>query len=273
MDNGILFACAEEWEDITMLLQARYSICNKWLQQSGLATKPDKTEVLFFLSEARRPNHYASTGMKGVLNLYLDPKLNHSWMKASVTVAKVEGHGVKCAQKLQEWILAFAWTEVLPVHHYGQSQWNVLDDEDVAQALQTQLLSHTNGRYIMASDVVEVIAGPVMQEIFSCSRISHPTISDRTARCWLQWLNWCYGTMRNGMYLDGHEREDVVAYRKAFIARWEDYEKRFHTWDSDGVEHEAQNLENTQVKGGQFWLILVTHDESVFYQNDIRKTH
>ena len=35
------------------------------------------------------------TGMIGVLILYLDPKLNHTWTKALVTVANIEGHGVK----------------------------------------------------------------------------------------------------------------------------------------------------------------------------------
>jgi hypothetical protein len=48
MDNGLLFACAEEWEDITKLLQARYSVCVEWLTRSGLAIESDKTELLFF---------------------------------------------------------------------------------------------------------------------------------------------------------------------------------------------------------------------------------
>ena len=112
-----------------------------------------------------------------------------------------------------------------------------------------------------------------MQQEFTQSRISCTSISECTARCWLQCLSWCYGAMHNGMYLDGHECEDVVAYRNAFVARWKGYEKRFHTWDSDGVKHEAQNSESIQVKGGRYQLILVTHDESVFYQNDLRKTH
>ena len=182
---------------------------------------------------------------------------------------------MKRARKLREWILAFVHSEVLPVHHYGQSRWNVLDDEDVAQTLQAQLLSHTKGHYITASDVVEIVAGPVMQETFSHSGISRPSISERTACRWLQRLSWRYGPMRNGMYIDGHEREDVVAYRNAFVARWKGYEKRFHTWDSDGIEHRPHNA--FSVEGGQyqprFRLILVTHDESVFYQNDTRKTH
>src|ERR1700744_150970 len=79
------------------------------------------------------------TGMIGVLNLYLDPKLNHTWTKASVTVANITGHGVKRAQKLREWILAFVHSEVLPVHHYSQPRWNVLDDEDIAELLQSLL--------------------------------------------------------------------------------------------------------------------------------------
>jgi hypothetical protein len=79
--------------------------------------------------------------------------------------------------------------------------------------------------------------------------------------------------MQNGMYLDGHEREDVVAYRNDFVARWKEYEKRFHTWDDNGIEHRPQNLSADPVKGGRFRLILVTHDESIFYQNDSWKTH
>ena len=105
---------------------------------------------------------------------------------------------------------AFAHSEVLPVHHYGQSQWTALDDEDVAQTLQAQLLSHTKGHYITASDVVNIVAGSVMQETFLHSGISHSSISDCTARRWLQCLSWHYGPMRNGMYIDGHERKNVV---------------------------------------------------------------
>jgi hypothetical protein len=132
-------------------------------------------------------------------------------------------------------------------------------------------LSHAKGCYITASDVVELVSGPVMQEKFTRSGISRTSISERTACHWLQQLSWRYGAMHNGMYLDGHEHEDVVEYRNAFVARWKVYEKRFHTWDSGGVEHRPQNA--FPVEGGQFRLILVTHNESVFYQNDFRKTH
>jgi hypothetical protein len=48
LDDGILFATAEEQGDVEKLLRARYMVCEEWLQQSGLAIKLDKTELLFF---------------------------------------------------------------------------------------------------------------------------------------------------------------------------------------------------------------------------------
>ena len=48
VDDGLLFACAEEWADVTTLLRAQYSVCEEWLRRSGLAIEPDKTELLFF---------------------------------------------------------------------------------------------------------------------------------------------------------------------------------------------------------------------------------
>ena len=48
VDDGLLFACAEEWADVTTLLQAQYSVCEEWLHRSGLTIKLEKTELLFF---------------------------------------------------------------------------------------------------------------------------------------------------------------------------------------------------------------------------------
>jgi hypothetical protein len=47
----------------------------------------------------------------------------------------------------------------------------------------------------------------------------------RTARHRLKKLDWQYGRKRNGMYVDGHEREDVVQYRNEFLKHWKEYEK------------------------------------------------
>lgn len=36
------------------------------------------------------------------------------------------------------------------------------------------------------------------------------------------------------MYIDGHEREDVVQYRNEFLERWKGYKKHMVTYDDDG---------------------------------------
>jgi len=42
-------------------------------------------------------------------------------------------------------------------------------------------------------------------------------ITERTARRWLHWLGFEPTTTKKGMYIYGHERDDVVAYRKLNI--------------------------------------------------------
>jgi len=65
--------------------------------------------------------------------------------------------------------------------------------------------------YIQAQDFVDYIATPHVQE-----NLKAQTISIHTAHCWLKWLDWRYGCKWNGMYVDGHEWEDVVTYRMEF---------------------------------------------------------
>jgi hypothetical protein len=211
------------------------------------------------------------TGMLGVLNLYLDPDLCYTWRKSSVMVSKIEGKGVSHARMLRQWILEFAQSEELPLPNYSHSRHTILDDEDITQFLQLQITAHTKGCYLTACSIIEVITSAEVQDKFSQSGITKPTISERTARRWLQKLNWRYGPTQHGMCLDGHERPDVVAYRQAFVGRWKEYEKRFHLWDNDGNPLPLPN--GFPVSGGRFRLILVTHDESTFYQNDLRKTN
>ena len=209
--------------------------------------------------------------MTGILNLYLDAGLSYTWTNASLVVAKARGQGVTHARNLRKWILDFIRDGQLPLHRFGQSRWTILEDEDLSQSLQLQLEERAKQGYIKAVDVVEIISSPDMQANLRRVGVCKPTITERTACNWLKKLSWRYEEKRNGMYIDGHEREDVVQYRKAFVARWKEYEKRFHTWDHNGNPLPLPT--GFPVPGARFHLILITHDESTFYQNDERKTH
>ncbi|KAI0083234.1 hypothetical protein BDY19DRAFT_900582 [Irpex rosettiformis] len=149
----------------------------------------------------------------------------------------------------------------------------MLEDEDFARELQLHLvdMSRREG-YIRAQDVVDYVAKPDVQERLVGVNGGRPvTISISTGRRWLKKLSWRYTRVRKGMYVDGHEREDVVEYRNAFVKRWKEYEKRMTTFDTEGNPVESTGGFPTQQRG-RFKLILVTHDESTFYANDRRKT-
>ena len=63
-------------------------------------------------------------------------------------------------------------------------------------------------------------------------------------------------------------------YRKEFIERWKQYERRFHLFDNDGNPLPPPTgfvLPPSINANHRFRLILVTHDESTFFQNDERK--
>ena len=66
-----------------------------------------------------------------------------------------------------------------------------------------------------------------------------------------------------GMYIDGHERVDVVAYRQAFVYhRWAEYEVRIPIF---GRQRESPSPRPSNSRPF-FNLILVTHNESTFFR-------
>ena len=114
---------------------------------------------------------------------------------------------------------------------------------------------------------------PVMQAEFARVRVHKPIISERTTRrCLSRKLGWRYGRHKNRMYIDGHEQWDVVEYREQFVERFKEYKRQFHTRDDAGIESLPSGFLVPRVIGC-FCLVLITHDESTFYQNDQRNIH
>lgn len=210
--------------------------------------------------------------MVGLLNIYTDESLGYSWIKASELVAKTQGRGANHARRIRKWSMGFLKSNDLPFHQLNWKRSTILDDEDIAEEIRARMMVKVTGGFLKAEDVVDIVAGPQMQAIFAQKGITKPTISIKTALRWLEKLGWTYGKLKTGMYLDGHERPDVVEYRKAFVERWMGHERRFHRWDHDGAELPRPNGFPVAGAIGRFRLILVTHDESTFFQNDERNT-
>jgi len=94
-------------------------------------------------------------------------------------------------------------------------------------------------------------------------------ITERTATRWLHILGYKISdSMKKGMYLDGHERADVVEYRKCFLNEMEDHLKRMPVYVGDEMEIRMMPELPDSLKP----LIMVVHDESCFQSNDGGKT-
>lgn len=66
--------------------------------------------------------------------------------------------------------------------------------------------------------------------------------------------------------MDGHEREDVVQYRKTFAAEMMELKRRMESFDDSDYDVTVQ----PDLEEGEKKLIMVTHDESTFYANDYK---
>ena len=180
-------------------------------------------------------------------------------------VTKAQGHGLTRAHSIRTWILDFVCEGTLPLHSYGYTRQMALEDGEVLQAIQEELSEKSKIGFIKAQDVCNIVASEKLQVLFSRLGIPKPSISQSTAQRWLAKMKWRYSKTKNGMYIGGHEREDVMAYRHAFVHQWADYEARFQFWDDNG--------NCLPCSSPLCPLVLITHDESVFFQNDKRKTN
>jgi hypothetical protein len=88
-------------------------------------------------------------------------------------------------------------------------------------------------------------------------------ISLKTSHRWMLLLGFKYGKWKKGVYIDGHERGDVVSYRKKFLERFANYRKRTIEYDGEDMSR----VFGPQQEPGRP-LIVIYHDESTYYAND-----
>ena len=87
-------------------------------------------------------------------------------------------------------------------------------------------------------------------------------VSIPTATRWLHKLGFNPTSTKKGVYIDGHERQDVVEYRKLYLRKLEVLEATHAP--PPPVSDELQ----TSVSSSRKRLVLIYHDESTFHSND-----
>jgi hypothetical protein len=156
--------------------------------------------------------------MEATLNLFLDPEFKLGWQKSLVFAARAQGFkGKKCARSICMWIHRYLDSNcrLLPLPAYRGNRESLLADKDFASDLQLYLLEKSKEIYIKGQTIVKYVASQSVQERYGAVKIC-----EKTGTRWLQRMKWRYGKALRGMYIDGHERADVVAYRGTFINWW-----------------------------------------------------
>ena len=105
--------------------------------------------------------------MVGVLNLFLDPDLPYTWRKASMIVAKAQGHGSTRARSIRTWVLEFVREGSLPLHGYRYSRRTILEDEHILQELKEEMSEKAKAGFIKAQDLCDVVASERLQATFA----------------------------------------------------------------------------------------------------------
>ncbi|KAJ7431085.1 hypothetical protein B0H11DRAFT_2388439 [Mycena galericulata] len=154
---------------------------------------------------------------------------------------------------------------VLPLNPYGYWTTSMLVDEELNSDITLYL--QELGKDITAHKLTEFLARPDVMQKHGISK----KISVRTAERYLQELGYrqcfCDSWMhpKKGQYADGHERPDVIAYRKdRFLPAWRKIRVRMDAWSKDNLPFFGPDVEGRRI-------VVWFHDESIFYAHDRRR--
>ncbi|KAJ7079849.1 hypothetical protein C8R44DRAFT_653990 [Mycena epipterygia] len=201
--------------------------------------------------------------MQTMLNFYTSSlsKTHGLWGASSLQAAVSLGKGLYWSRQVRLLVRRFiADRTVLPPNPFSSrpssGYWttSMLVDEELKSEINLYL--QELGKDIKAHKLVEFLARPEIMEKHGISR----KISVRTAERYLKEL----GFRRKGQYADGHERPDVVAYRRdKFLPAWRKIRVRMDAWSRDNLPEFGPNVAGRRV-------VVWFHDESIFYAHDRR---
>ncbi|QRV79907.1 DDE family endonuclease [Ceratobasidium sp. AG-Ba] len=201
-----------------------------------------RTSQGFTYVELDRVTLVRCMAMIACLSLYLEYESN-TFIDASLRAAKGQRRGTTYARSIRQWIRQLIKSGDIPLNCWGW--WNVssLEDEDVSNKIKLHL--QRVGKYARAQDVVEFLSDPER---------------------WLSRSGFWWRAEPKAQYFDGHEQNDVVAYRQnIFVPFCKAVERQRVIYREDGLPIAEQQL---VVLEGEKPIIFWFHDKSIFYAND-----
>ena len=199
--------------------------------------------------------NFATLRLRGIGRIEASNEIARQWHQ------KLEGSSDHFARRIRALARHYQIFEQLPRERRGgaRTKRSILKNEGVCRASRAWLIQQQKGKVTPA----KFQKGLNKIILPSLSIYPNKPLCERTARRWLVKLGWQRTKIKKGVYVDGHEREDVVSYRQnVFLPKMAEYEQRMAKYErvGDNLQRVAPTLQP-----GERELIPEFHDESSFH--------
>ncbi|CAG8459152.1 22040_t:CDS:2 [Dentiscutata erythropus] len=197
-----------EDEDTMGLLEDKIETCN-WRKKISVALQNLVLDIKKENVNSEVWVHLCS------IRFYLQlVKNNHQKMEANKIIADVAGKGVYHAKYIRFWAHEYIMTHQIPYSCRGHhaKTWSFLWDEDILLQIKSYIREN---KWNITPHMVMLQMNEVI--LLGLGFAPPPTISYNTAKNYLKELEYIYRKVQKGIYIDRHEREDVVAYWNIFL--------------------------------------------------------
>lgn len=187
-------------------------------------------------------------------------------LQARNEVCQMFGWSQYKARNLKFWLQQWIETRDLPTSLRGKHTKfkSLLNDEDVQEDIKLYLRQHP--RKVSSLFLKTYLTHEYFPLKFGPN--SNKSVSKETCRNWLIKLGFSCATHSKSVYVDGHERKDVVEYRTKFLDEMGELEQLLIKVDDENPE--GRNI-MPQLTDDQRPHIIVTHDECIFRAHDGKK--
>jgi hypothetical protein len=248
----------EEWEhELDLGVQGTSTEVRDWgVLRKQIQDDLKKRYRTFSLSQINQLmilSNFATLRLKGTSRIAASMEIARQWHP---------GDGVWFARRVRALARHYQTFEQLPVEHRGgyKNARTLLRDENVKKASLDYLTSLPTGE-VTPKKFQIALNTTILANLGITTQ--HP-LCIRTARRWLIKLGWRHTLIKKGVYMDGHERADVVKYRQeVFLPLMAKYEARMVHFEGPDLERVEPNLQP-----GEREIIANFHDESTFHGNE-----
>ncbi|CAG8457140.1 15938_t:CDS:2, partial [Dentiscutata heterogama] len=172
-------------------------------------------------------------------------------VEASIIVAEAARKGAYHARCIRSWTINYILNRTILISRQGKhpKTWSFLWDDDIL--IQIKSFLRSNKWCVNANELAKHVNEKILPGL--CFDLSL-MIYVRTAKKWLKTFGFEYSEVRKEMYMDRHERADVVAYHEKFLKKIEKYEMHMIIFSGENMEEEIRPATHDII-------ILVTYDE------------